>query len=365
MKTYQDIFCEVPDPRVQGRCLHKLSDILFIALCTVIANGEDCMDMVSFAHEKEDWLRQVIELTNGIPSDNTFRRVLQIVDPECLSKILGQDGQAFLSTYQDELISIDGKKIKGANPKSKGNKGLYILSAWVSSAGISIGQSIVEDKSNEITAIPELLDKLEIAGSTVSIDAIGCQTAIAEKIVSKGADYLLSVKHNQSNLHEEIKENFSFAKQVDHDEQWEYGHGRYETRSCSILSAEECLSPEILDKWKSAQTLIKVQSQRIVEDTTTTSSRYYISSHRTKTAMQYNAMVRKHWSIENHLHWHLDVTFAEDDSRITVKNAPINMNILRKIALQIVKRKDDNNSLKKRRFRASLNQDYLTQLILL
>lgn len=276
MKTYQDIFCAVPDPRV---CLHKLSDILFIALCIVIANGEDCVDMVSLAEEKQDWLRQVIELPNGIPSDDTFRRVLQMVDPEDLSKILEQDGQAFLSTYQDELISIDGKKIKGASPKSKGNKGLYILSAWASSAVMSIGQSVVEDKSNEITAIPALLDRLEIAGSTVSIDAIGCQAAIAEKIVDKGAEYLLSVKKNQLSLQEEIKENFSFVKQMDHDEQWEYGHGRYETRSCSILSAEECLSSEILDKWKTAKTITKVQSQRIVEDITTTSSRYYISSH--------------------------------------------------------------------------------------
>jgi len=364
MENYEDLFASVPDPRVQGRCIHKLSDILFIALCTVIANGEDCMDMVSFATEREGWLRRVIELPNGIPSDDTFRRVLQLVDSQELGKILDNDGKQFLDNYKDKLINIDGKKIKGENPKSKGNMGLFILSAWVSDNGICIGQQKVADKSNEITAIPDLLDKLEITDATVSIDAIGCQSDIADKIVSKGADYLLAVKLNQKSLAEQIQEAFVYTKQVNHDEQWEYGHGRYETRSCTTLPIKEILSPDLLDKWKSAKTAIKVTASRTIEDTTTTRSRYYISSDENKTAMKYNAMVRQHWSIENQLHWHLDVTFREDSCRIRKHNAPVNMNILRKIALQIVKRYNDKSSMKKRRFRASLNANYLTQLLI-
>ena len=247
---------------------------------------------------------------------------------------MASDGITFLDRYKDQLISIDGKKLKGADPKSKGNKGLYILNAWVSSNGMCIGQTKVEDKSNEIKAIPELLDKLEIGGSTVSIDAIGCQVDIAKKIRNKNADYLLSVKMNQKDLHEQVKESFSFMAKSDHDEQWEYDHGRYETRGCSLVSAKEGLSPDLLDKWIDAESLIEIKALRETGDITTTSSRYYISSLKNKTAMQMNAMVRKHWSIENQLHWHLDVTFNEDDSIIRTGNAPINMSILRKIALQ-------------------------------
>lgn len=365
MENYAtDIFDNVPDPRVRGRCLHKLSDVLFIALCTLISNGEDCVDMVSFGIEREEWLREILELRNGIPSDDTFRRALQIVDPEYLNQILVTEGHNFLDTYKDELISIDGKKLRGAAPKSKGNKGLYILNAWVSSNGLCIGQSKVEDKSNEITAIPELLDKLEISGSIVSIDAIGCQVDIAQKILSKQADYLLSVKDNQQDLHEEIKECFTFMKKSDHDEQWEYDHGRYETRSCSVLSAQEALSPGLMKKWQGAKTLIEVKATRYMSDVTTKSSRYYISSQGHKNAMTYNAMVRNHWSIENQLHWHLDVTFKEDESRIRTENAPINMNILRKMALQKIKASTDKSSMKKRRFKASLNINYLNNLLI-
>jgi predicted transposase YbfD/YdcC len=364
METYQDLFWEVPDPRVQGRCLHKLSDVLFISMCTLLSNGEDCHDMVSFALEREEWLRKIIDLPNGIPSHDTFYRVLQMVDPEQLGVVLQNEAVSFFDSYKDKLISIDGKKLRGVSPKERGNKGLYILSAWVSENGLCIGQEKVSDKSNEITAIPRLLDKLEISGSIVSIDAIGCQVAIAEKIISKGADYLLSVKGNQKNLHEEIKESFTFIPSSDHDEQWDYGHGRYETRSCTQLSAQEALSPDIIEKWPSARTLICVTANRRLGDTTTTSSRYYISSMAGCTSMRYNAMVRKHWGIENKLHWHLDVTFKEDQSRIRTENAPINMNILRKIALQKIKKMTDKSSLKKRRFRASLNVQYLLNILI-
>jgi len=359
----KDIFGSVLDPRVEGRCLHKLSDILFIALCTVLSNGEDCMDMVTFAEQRKDWLKKILDLPNGIPSDDTFRRVLQIVDSEALSSILVDHGDEFIDRYKGELINLDGKKMKGVSPRSRGNKGLYILSAWASSQGICIGQKKVDDKSNEITAIPELLEELNITGSIVSIDAIGCQVEIAKKIKQKSADYLLSVKLNQKELHEEITESFGFAPISDYSEDWEYDHGRYETRTCSILPAKEVLSPNIIGKWPSAETLIRVKSTRTIGEATTSKTRYYISSLGTKTAQNYNAMVRKHWSIENELHWHLDVTFKEDDCRIRKGNAPQNMNILRKKALSMVKKMKDKSSLQKRRFKCSLNTEYLTKML--
>ena len=364
MKTYQDLFCGVPDPRVHCRCLHKLSDILFIAVCTLLANGEDCVDMHTFGKAHEEWLKQVIDLPNGIPSDDTFRRVLQIIDPDLLRESLESEWGTILDNYKDKLISIDGKKLRGADPTSTGNKGLYILSAWVSENGVCIGEEKVEDKSNEIKSIPKLLDKLDIEGSIVSIDAIGCQVEIAQKVLSKGADYLLSVKLNQKDLHEEITECFRYMPSEQHDEQWEYAHGRYETRRCEILDAQQGLSPILLEKWTGANQLIKIEATRHMQDEITTSSRYYISSLKDKKSMEYNAMVRRHWSIENHLHWHLDVTFREDENRMRSKNAPINMNILRKFALQKIKKMTDKSSLKKRRFMASLNAMYLREVLL-
>ncbi len=265
-KNIQDLFAGVPDSRVVNRCSHKLSDILFIALSTLICNGEDFEDMVEFAHQRYDWLSTILELPDGIPSQDTFNRVLQRIEPKALQKCLSEDGQVLLDTLNEKQINLDGKKIRGVWPTSKGNNGLYILSAWVNENNLCVGQSRVEDKSNEITAIPELLDTLHIQGATISIDAIGCQKAIAAKIVDKQAEYLLSLKKN-------------------------------------------------------------------------------------------------HWSIENQLHWHLDVTFGEDASRARLQNAPENLNILRKIALQRITQMKDKLSKKKRRYRASLNNDYLKQVL--
>ena len=362
MKTYYDIFCEVPDPRVQGRCLHKLSDILFIALCTLLSNGEDFEDMVEFGKQRITWLEEILELPNGIPSHDTFNRCLQMIDPKALTEVLQEDGGILIAGLKDKLVAIDGKKLKGESPTSLGNQGLYLLNAWVCENGICIGQERVEDKSNEITAIPKLLSQLDITGSTVSIDAMGCQTEVAELIRTKEADYLLAVKLNQSSLHEEIEESFSFMKVKD-DFQWEYDHGRYETRTCKLISAKEALSPIQLEKWKDVETIVKIESERTIKGITTKQSRYYISSHSTKSPLEFNRMVRGHWSIENQLHWHLDITFNEDASRVRTKNAPINLSIIRKIALHRIKKMTDKISLKKRRFRASLNNQYLIQTL--
>lgn len=318
--------------------------------------------MVEFGDQREEWLRTILELPNGIPSHDTFNRVLQIIDPESLLVCLVEDGAVLLDCVKGKLINFDGKKIRGANPRSRGNKGLYILSAWVSENRLCIGQKKVKDKSNEINAIPELLDSLDLEGSTVSIDAIGCQKEIAAQIIEKRADYLLAVKANQGSLYEEITEVFKFATVKDEDEQKDKGHGRKEKRVCKILDASDNLSPDLQEKWQGVKTLVKIEGERISKQSSSCESRYYISSAQ-EDAVYYNGLVRGHWGIENQLHWHLDVTFKEDACRARTGYAPENLNILRKFALRKISQMKDKLSLKKRRYRASLNNEYLEKVL--
>ena len=356
------IFSNVNDPRVKGRCLHQLKDILFIAFCTLLSNGEDFEDMVEFAEQRQDWLNDVLELPNGIPSHDTFNRVLQLIDPECLNESLQGDAEQLIESIRGKLVSLDGKKMRGVSPTSRGNKGLYILSAWVGEYRLCLGQKKVKDKSNEMTAIPELIDALDLRGSTVSIDAIGCQTKIGQKILDADANYLLAVKQNQGSLHEQVCDDFTWKSSKGFNENWEYAHGRHEVRKCQVVKAKDVLTPDLLDKWVGVKTLIKIESQRTISDVTSFQSRFYISSEE-KDAEFYNTAVRGHWSIENHLHWHLDVTFNEDANRSRSGKAPQNLNILRKMALQRISKMKDKLSLKKRRFRASMNVDYLQKVI--
>ena len=363
MEDIRIIFSEVADPRVKGRCKHLLSDIPFIGLCTLLSNGEDFEDMVAFGEEREDWLRTKLQLPNGIPSHDTFNRVFQIIDSKQLVKVLGEEGQALLDHVEGQLINIDGKKIKGVSPKSKGNEGLYILSAWVSEHELCLGQVQVDDKSNEIFSIPDLLDEIELQGSTITLDAIGCQVDIAQKIIKKKADYLLALKQNQRGLYEEVAEAFTQFSGKAHHDKWESDHGRLEQRSCSILDAQEVLGPKKIKQWPSLNTLVRITSQREVNGIKSLQTRYYISSRTDCTAQEYNQMVRKHWSIENKLHYHLDVTFREDGSRARSGNAAENLNILRKLALRRVAKDDSKLSKKKRRFKAAMSLEYLNRLL--
>jgi predicted transposase YbfD/YdcC len=364
MRNYEgNIFGSVADTRVEGRCLHKLKDILFIALCTLMSNGQDFEDMVEFGKQRKEWLEEFLELPNGIPSHDTFNRCLQLVEPESLIEVMKEDGLGLIESLKGKMICLDGKKLKGASPKSKGNNGLYILNAWLSDEKICIGQERVDHKSNEITAIPKLLEQIDIKGSTISIDAMGCQRSVAKTIIEKEANYLLAVKKNQGELYEEIDENFQCVKAKQESVKWDYGHGRFEIRKCKIMSGKEVLSPNLLEKWEGLETIIELISERTVEDVTTTHTRYYISSDNKMTASKFNDNVRNHWSIENNLHWHLDITFNEDSNRSRTKNAPINLSIIRKIALHKIKKMQTKISLKKRLFRASLNQNYLIQCL--
>jgi predicted transposase YbfD/YdcC len=360
--TISNIFTAVPDPRIEGRCLHKLSDILFISFCTMLSNGEDFEDMVEFGKQRQDWLEEILELPNGIPSHDTFNRIFQMIDNQSLGEILAEDAQSLIDSLEGKLINFDGKKIRGESPRSRGNKGLYILSAWASENRLCLGQTKVNDKSNEITAIPELIKTIDLTGSVVSLDAIGCQIEIAKDLRNASAHYLLSVKANQKNLFKEVSDEFTWLGVVETSEDWEYDHGRYEKRICQTVLAKDVLSPDILKKWKDIKTVVRIKSTRRIKGITTTETRYYISSE-LKDAVYYNNRIRGHWSIENALHWHLDVTFNEDACRSRTGNAPLNLNIMRKMALHRISRQKDSLSLKKRRYKASMNTDYLEKLV--
>jgi len=363
LKSVLCYLSDIEDFRMENKCLHKLSDILFIGLLTYLSSGEDYEDMVLFGKTHEDFLINYLSLPNGIPSHDTFRRVFSTLEPDVLRVCLNDFGKGVVDILREKQICLDGKKLRGVSPTSRGNKGLHILNAWVAENRICVGQRRVNDKSNEIAAIPELIKELDITDAVVSIDAIGCQHGIAEQIIEKGGDYLLSLKANQRDLYDDAVCGFKACVPESVSETWEYDHGRYETRKCSIVSSEKVLLPENQENWRGLKTLIKVEATRTVKDKTTTETRYYISSESGLSANYFNGLVRGHWGIENHLHWHLDVTFKEDDCRARKGNAPENLATLRKLALQIIAGQKDKLSIRKRRLKAAYDENYLQKLL--
>jgi predicted transposase YbfD/YdcC len=363
----QDIakyFQDVPDPRVVGRCTHLLSDILLIALSTYLTGGSDYQDMYLFGKERGLQLKgSLLRLPNGAPSADTYERVFKSLASNSLMDCLDAYGKEILGCLVEKQIVLDGKALRGVSPTSKGNSGLYILNAWVSENSICVGQCKVEDKSNEITAIPKILDSLDIEDAVISIDAMGTQTKIVEQIREKNGHYLLAVKGNQKELLEDIECAFKTHRGYHHAQEIDYGHGRIETRCCSILPAKDYLMQENLFPWKDIATLVRIEATREIKGTITKEIRYYISDESILNAAYYNSLVRGHWAIENKLHWHLDVTFREDHCRTRIGNAPENLSTIRKFALQIISNANDKLSLKKRQYKAALDTGYLKKLL--
>ena len=345
-----------------NRCLYRLESILFIAICTILSGGDDYHDMESFGKEKLDWLEKYLNLPFGTPSHDTYNRVFENIDKEEFRTCLQGISLVEKLDLTSEIFAIDGKKLRGSSPGTRGNEGLYILTAWACEEEVSLGEVRVEDKSNEITAIPKLLEKLDLPGSTISIDAIGCQKDIAEQIIEGEGDYILAVKKNQKLLMEEIEDSFSYGKIENEHVSWDCGHGRYEERKCTVLDAREFLTPRELRKWKGVASLVRIGSLRIENDIRTTGTRYYISSH-SKGTEYFNDSIRKHWSIENKLHWNLDAILKEDSSRTRTGNAPENLNTLRKFCLKLLIQKKDGISKPKKRFKAALNSKYLEEIL--
>lgn len=328
-----------------------------------MSNGEDYEDMVLFSGTHKDLLSEYIELANGVPSHDTFNRVFSMLSPDVLQECLNNYGKDLVNILSEKQLCMDGKKLRGRDPRSKGNQGLYIVNAWVSEHRVCIGQKKVEDKSNEIEAIPRLIEDLDIAGSVVSIDAMGCQRDIVERIVNKRGHYLLALKENQAALYEDAVCGFKLNNYLSIDEIWKYDHGRHETRKCSIIDADMALLEEKKVRWPHLNTIVRIQAARIVNGKESKETRYYISDLTDRDAGYYNALVRGHWSIENHLHWHLDVTFGEDASRARKGYASENLSAMRKLALRIIREQDDKLSLKKSRIKAAYDIQYLKKLI--
>ena len=364
MKTsISNYFFGVSDPRVEGRCLHLLSDILLLGLCTYVTGETDYQDMHLFGLERGTSLGDYISLPNGVPSADTFERVFKIISAEELQCCLYTYGLEILSTLAEKQIIIDGKKLRGVSPTTKGNKGLYLLNVFVGENALCIAQEKVKDKSNEITAIPQVLKSIDITDAVVSIDAMGTQREIVELIIEKKGHYFLSVKNNQQALCQDIECAFKLHQGYDCSETLDSGHGRIETRKCSILPAHKFLMEETISAWKGIQTIIRINATREVQGKTTFETRYYISDEQEIKAAYFNSLARGHWAIENLLHWHLDVTFKEDLCRTRTGYAPQNLAVLRKWALQIVANQKDKLSLKKRLYKAALDTEYLKKLL--
>lgn len=358
------IFGNVQDPRSHINQLHNLVDILLIGIISVICGAETWKQMVDFAYSKEDFFRKFLKLENGIPSDDTINRVFSSIDSSEFENCFIEWVNSISDISKGQVIAIDGKTLCGA--KSKGIKSpVHMVSAWANENNLVLGQVRVNDKSNEITAIPELLDKLMIQGNIITIDAMGTQTDIVEKIIKKEADYILAVKENQKQLLEEIIDEFKFSKEIEVDTHIDIGHGRIETRKCSVIS--NFLFIENKDeKWKKLNQVIKIDSIREFKNSdkpTEKATRYYISSLENN-ANQYQKNIRSHWGIENKLHWTLDVGFSEDSSRKRNKNAAQNYSVLLKIALNLLKNeKTEKQGIAGKRLKAGWNENYLLKVL--
>ncbi len=357
------IFGQIPDFRRSHKQLYDLESILLIGIISVICGADSWNEMENYACSKEDFLRSFLDLPNGIPSHDTFNRVFSNIDSNHFETCFIEWVSILAQLKPKEIIAIDGKTIRGA--KASGKKSpVHMVSAWANDNNMVLGQVKVSEKSNEITAIPKLLEVLSIKDTIVTIDAMGCQTDIAERIIKKQADYILAVKGNQEQLYQDIEDEFRFGKQIQTHLSEELDHGRIETRRCSIITDFKFIAGG--NKWKNLTTVIKIESIREFKNSnklTEKATRYYISSLDAKPEDFQNA-IRSHWGIENKLHWTLDVAFCEDASRKRIGNASQNFSILNKIALNLLKNeKSSKIGVKSRRLNAGWDNHYLIKVL--
>jgi len=359
----RSIFSQIDDPRSDINKLHKLEDILLIGIISVICAADTWKNMETYAKAKEEFLRSFLELPNGIPSDDTFNRVFSSIDSEQFEACFVDWVSRLVNLTDGEVIPIDGKTIRGA--KANGKKSpFHMVSAWATNNNLVLGQVKVSEKSNEITAIPKLLELITVKGCTVTIDAMGCQQEIAGKIIDQGANYILAVKENQKQLHQDIVDEFRFGKNIQVDISEELDHGRIETRKCSVITDFKFI--ENNEEWTGLKSIIKIESIREFKNSdkpTELATRYYISSLITSAKELQNA-IRLHWGIENKLHWVLDVAFSEDASRKRAGNASQNFSILSKIALNLLKNEtSERQGIKGKRLKAAYDQNYLIKIL--
>ena len=360
-------FDGMEEPR-QSNKRHKLFDIIAIALCATICGCEGWEDFEEFGEAKEEWLRQFLELPHGIPSNDTFARVFSMLDPSEFQRSFINWVKDLQELTRGKLVAIDGKTARHSFDHKSATKPLHMVSAWAVDNRMVLGQIKTADKSNEITAIPKLLKVLDIEGAIVTIDAMGCQKKIAEQIIGQGADYILSLKGNHSNLHDDVAQFMTDARaghfadvHLEHYSSVDGDHGRIEERNYWCCKEVSWLADGF--KWKNLSSLIMAERQREIDGVASTEVSFYISSLKGDIAL-IAAAIRGHWAIENSLHWTLDMTFREDESRIRKNHAPENMAVVRHMALNMLNKENSKKrSIKKKRLRAGFDNDFLASIV--
>lgn len=357
-------FEDLPDPRMVKKCDHLLIDILMIAICATIADADSWEDMALFGQSKQAWLKQWLALPNGIPSHDTFRRVFELLDATAFEQRFAAWVSDVFRLTDGQVVAIDGKVARGTCDRN-GKAHLYLVSAWATVNGLSLGQVAVENKANEISAIPRLLELLTLKGCIVTLDAIGCQKTIVDTLADVEADYVITVKGNQPTLARYLEQRFAAADAAgwfDHSrgycETLDDQHGRIDRRQCWVLADTEAATLG----WRGCQTLIRIQRTSQHDTRASQETHYYITSLPPLASLALGA-VRAHWQIENGCHWLLDVVFAEDANRTRSRNADHNLALLRKIALNLLRQSPGPGSLKGKRYRAALDENFLLNVL--
>lgn len=363
-----EYFADLPDPRIDRCKEHSLTDIIAIAILAMICGADHFTEMEEFGIRKKEWLKGFLELKNGIPTHDTFARVFARLNPSAFQERFVRWVQAIASLTEGEVIAIDGKTARRSHHKGSGIRAMHLVSAWATRNRLTLGQIKVDEKSNEITAVPELLRLLAIKGCIVTVDALNTQKDIANEICEQGANYVLALKENHPTLHNEVVGIFEAVCKDDNSdgavsitESRETGHGRMETRRCWSIEAPEWLSG--FAEWKDLKSLVMIESTREVKDQKTTENRYYLASIAPNAEIASQA-VRNHWGVENSLHWSLDVTFREDDSRVRVGHASENLALVRKMTHNLLQQETSlKRGIKTKRLAAALDDSYLLKVL--
>jgi predicted transposase YbfD/YdcC len=362
--TIKKYFGKLKDPRIERGKKHRLLDIIAISLCGVICGCNDWQQIVVFGHGRLEWLKKFLALPNGIPSHDTFERVFDRIDPQAFQSCFRSWMQALHEALGLSQIAIDGKTLRGS---ARGElKGLHLVSAWATANGVSLGQVAVAEKSNEIPAIPKLLELLEVEGALITIDAMGCQKEIAQAIVDRKANYVLTVKDNQPTLRANLENYFEKAMENDfagmqHSsyETEDQSHGRKETRCYDIIvNPPDFNAPE----WPSLK-VIGVCCRERTDQGHTSNERVYFIGSKKASAKAYGKALRDHWTIENNLHWQLDVSFDEDHNRVSRRRGAENLAVLRRLTLTLLKQHSSKESIACKRLRAALEPDFLREIL--
>jgi len=365
-RIVQEFLGLLEDPRVERSRRHSLETILVLSLLAVICGADSFVGIERFARAKQGWLSSFLDLSEGIPSHDTIGRVFSALDCQALSEAFRRWTMVMATSSREKLIAIDGKTLRRSFRQAGDSAFVHMVSAWSASNQVVLGQVQTNEKSNEITAIPALLDLIDVKGALVTIDAMGTQTQIAEKIVERSGDYLLAVKANQPTLYKSLIHHFSDShaepNAFDFIETQSRGHGREEVRRVWVSDAVEDIESE--ERWRNLSTLVRVESTRTVNGNCSTENRYFICSRPELLAQEAADAVRSHWGIENSLHWVLDVAFREDDCRVRAGNAAANFSAVRQLALGLLKKRTETKvGIQNRRLCAAWDQNFLLRVI--